>query len=255
MEIRVQRNHAASPHMPSVSYVNAPPRREPPRPRYFPDDDRFLNPENERVIVRTRSRSRDRRLSSPSAQLAPPPPPPPQNHQPPPPVIITNSIYNNSDLDSDSEYESHSRISRHRRARSASHRRRSVSSSRSDSRNRDRFALEQVRIDNERKQFERDVEGRRRDYELERAQQELHELKLASQIEREEKRRDRTAREEHELREAKRELDEIQHARQREEEERRIKQKRYVWVTCFMAATFPLIHDLETDLIIVRACL
>ena len=87
--------------------------------------------------------------------------------------------------------------------------------------------IEKARLE-ERRISERNVESTLRDYELELAQKQLHELKLAAQIEQEESRRDRTAREEYELREAKRELDQIRAARQREEEERRMREKWYV---------------------------
>ncbi|TGJ78109.1 hypothetical protein E0Z10_g10649, partial [Xylaria hypoxylon] len=64
-----------------------------------------------------------------------------------------------------------------------------------------------------------------KEYELERAQQELEEMKLSSKIEHEEKRRERTAREERELRDAKKELDAIREKKDRDELENRIKQK------------------------------
>ncbi|KAI0546405.1 hypothetical protein F4679DRAFT_412595 [Xylaria curta] len=53
----------------------------------------------------------------------------------------------------------------------------------------------------------------------------LKEIRLASRIEKDEKRRDRTTREEQELREAKEELDAIRKERERDELEHRIKQK------------------------------
>ncbi|KAI0012877.1 hypothetical protein F4779DRAFT_504900 [Xylariaceae sp. FL0662B] len=198
LDIRVEHRHASrSPHRrPIANYVEARPSR--PRgydvgPRF---EDRYLAPVGERTVMTTRrSRSRDRRASSPSA---------------PPPVIINNRIYNNSDSESDDDDPKTSRRRAHSR----------TSSAYSREFEHDRYALERLHRDHE-----KEIESTRREYELERAQKELQEMKLVTQIEAEEKRRDRTWREERELREAKKELEEIRLAKDREEHERRIKQK------------------------------
>ncbi|KAI1336399.1 hypothetical protein F5Y15DRAFT_205864 [Xylariaceae sp. FL0016] len=182
--------------------------RPSPRPQYLDDrfEDRYLAVGGRTTATSrtSRSRSRDRRSS------------------PPAPLVINNRIYN---LDfSDSEEDSHV----------SSHRRRSRSRSRASSRSSpkpDRYALEHVRFDyereleNKRREYERENEARQKEYDLDRATQELQELKLKAQIERDEKRRDRTMREERELREAKKELEEIREKKDRDDYERRLKQK------------------------------
>ncbi|KAI8956982.1 hypothetical protein F5Y11DRAFT_353046 [Daldinia sp. FL1419] len=219
-------------------YVEAPPRS---RPRYYETgsraEDRFLNPVNERTLVTTRrSVSRDRRPGSPGSSAPQPPPAP---------VIINNRIYNNSDSESlsysDSEDEYKRSRSHHRRHRS--HSRVSESHSRERERElelqreldlqreRDAYALEHVRVDYEkeiemrRREYERDLENKRREFEFEQTRKELQEIKLAKQIEQEEKRRNKTLQEERDLRDAKKELDAIRKAKEEAEYERRVKQK------------------------------
>lgn len=224
-DLRVRHTH--SPHRRPVSYVE--PR---PRPRFHSGTGGFLVPaaDRERMIITTRdsharSRSRDRRsdLRSNSTGVS----------APPGNIIINNRIYNtdSDSSDHDSRGSSHHRR-RHRSSSASRHRRRRSSSyTRSRDRERDRYALDHLRRDYERdtegklREYEKEFEVRKTDAELERAQRELRELKLAAQIKEDEKRRERTAKEERELREAKRELDELQAVRDREEQEKRIKQK------------------------------
>lgn len=229
LDVRIKHRHA-SPARPAIAHYVDP---RAPRPRYYergPVEDRFLVPSTERTIVTTRrSRSRDRRSPSPGASA---PPPPPAG-----PVIINNRIYNHSDSeslsDSDSDRDSKSRSRSHRRHRA--HSRASSGYSRElereHERDRDRLALEHVKRDYEkeieakRREYEKEVQNKRREYELENTRNELKELKLAAQVEQEEKRRNRTMQEERELREAKKELDAIRKAKETAEYERRIKEK------------------------------
>ncbi|KAI8629298.1 hypothetical protein F5Y19DRAFT_464798 [Xylariaceae sp. FL1651] len=200
-----------------VHYVEA--RTAPPRPRYVDPrfEDRFLQPTAERTVVTTRrSRSRDRRSSSPGQPPAPPPAPAP--------VIINNRIYNLSDSESEEEKSRGSRRRSHSRTSSGYSRER-------EHRERDLWALQHARqdyereLDTKRREYEREREAAQKEYELERTQKELEELKLVAKIDKEEKRRERTAREERDLREAKKELDAMREKKERDELERRIKQK------------------------------
>ncbi|KAI3328087.1 hypothetical protein HD806DRAFT_549919 [Xylariaceae sp. AK1471] len=81
------------------------------------------------------------------------------------------------------------------------------------------------RENSDRDEREREWEAAQKEYETNRAQKELEELKLVAKIDRGEKRRERTAHEERELREAKKELDAIRERKERDELERRFKQK------------------------------
>ena len=80
-------------------------------------------------------------------------------------------------------------------------------------------------IEDARREYERELELSRRQYDLEHVQKELQEIKLKEKIDADERRVHKSVKEEEELRAAKRELDEIRRNRQREEDERRIKQK------------------------------
>jgi len=197
-----------------------------PQPRYIDDprlDDRFLIPAGERTVVTTRrSRSHDRRDSSPV-----PPPSAPQ-------LVINNRIYkypdSHSDSDSESEPDSSRNKSRHRRRPRSSSSSSGYSKER-EHREREAWALQHARqdfeleLERERRERERERKAAQKDFDLERTQKELEELKLVAKIEQEEKRRERTAREERELREAKKELDAIRERKERDELERRVKQK------------------------------
>ncbi|KAI0124634.1 hypothetical protein BJ170DRAFT_466371 [Xylariales sp. AK1849] len=205
LDIRVSRRHAspARPARAPVQYVEAPRRRP-----YYDDHERYLAPAQERMVVTTRSRSRDRR----QRESSPRSPPPAQA-----PVIINNHIINHSDSDSDSDsgHEHRMQIAHHR----------SHSRAGSSSYYRDNYHDHERDDSRRRAGVEREIERSRKDFELERAQKELQELKLVQQIERDEKRRNKSYEEERELRDAKKELDDIRRTRDREENEKRIKQK------------------------------
>ncbi|KAK8095427.1 uncharacterized protein PG998_002058 [Apiospora kogelbergensis] len=212
-----------------VHYVQAGAPRRP----FYEDHDRFLVPAQERTVVTTRSRSRDRRSRRDSSPLSSPPRQRAQPQQAQPqqagPVIINNRIYNHSD---DSDSESYASSSPPRRLQVAHHRHRSHSRGDSSSYYREQHEREHERErgerqgrDDARREYERELERSRREFDLEQAQRELQELKLKEKIDADERRVHKSLKEEEELRSAKRELDEIRRARQREEDERRIKQK------------------------------
>ncbi|KAH7369134.1 hypothetical protein B0T11DRAFT_70921 [Plectosphaerella cucumerina] len=200
----------ASPPGPSYGYAE--PARQQRPVQYYPVERPYLAPE--RTIIRARSRSRERYRYSPPAS---PPAPAPA----PAPVIIHNQIYN--DQSDDEDYRKKLQVVRPRRERSRS---------RGDSR-------------------ERDTKNymTREQYEIERARQQLEDMRLAQSRERDRERdRSREAREERERREdrerrqelervikhnrddadlrmAKRELDEIKAREEREKEEARIRKE------------------------------
>ncbi|KAK2729945.1 hypothetical protein CKAH01_09983 [Colletotrichum kahawae] len=183
LDIHVSRRRAPSPS--PVHYVEARPR-----PRsYYPSaaQPNYLVPERTIISARTRSRSRDRR-SSPISSAAPAPVSAP--------VIINNRIYNehSSDEDDDHRPQTYHRHRSHSRAPSHSHSR-SPSSS----------------------YMTRD------EYEAERARQELQELRLSQDREKEERRIQQKYREEAELQRAKRDLDDIRGREARASEEKRFK--------------------------------
>ncbi|KAI3326464.1 hypothetical protein HD806DRAFT_551445 [Xylariaceae sp. AK1471] len=121
------------------------------------------------------------------------------------PVIINNRIYNLSESESETDGDEN-RASRGREP--------------------EQRELNASTLHHKQKRYEAEIrEAAQKEYELDRAQNELEELKLVAKIDHEEKRRERTAREERELREAKKELDAIREKKDRDELERRIKQK------------------------------
>lgn len=163
LDIHVSRRHAASP----VHYVEARPR-----PRYYNNGPAYLVPEGG-TLVRTRSRSRERRSSPPGTAPAP--------------VIINNRIYNEH---SDEEEDDH-----HRQVALARHRShsRSVSSSymtREDYEiERTRRELEEMKLAQAREKDERrTAREMREEAELLRAKRDLEEIKRREARQEDEKR-------------------------------------------------------------------
>lgn len=180
VDIRVSSHHRSPPS--PVHYVEARPRRA------YDDGPVYLRPAgSDRMVVTTRSRSRERRSTASSSAPSIPQPPPP------PPVIIKNIV--NNDLSSDDDDDRHMQVA--------------LAHHRSHSRGR------------------RDSSSymTREDYELERARQELRELRLLQDREKEERRHAREIREEAELANAKKELDSIKQKERDRDEEHRIKSK------------------------------